>query len=138
MVPNRGLVPEWDFPVRAHSEFENINPNRCQTSITKAKSFAFFGAVVELQGLLRRPTSGVRDRCDKPAGEFHELGGLANDEYQCTPGFTTRERSAWGAERQRKRELLNVRNNGNFEVLRHVAKREKDSRPSGLGKPRVA
>jgi hypothetical protein len=43
--------------------------------------FAFIGTVVELQGFLRRPASGVRNVCDDTAGEFHEFGGLANDEY---------------------------------------------------------
>jgi hypothetical protein len=56
--------------------------------ITECKlAFSLFsGAVVELQGLLRRPTSGVCDLSDRTAGEFQELGGLA-DEYQRTPGF---------------------------------------------------
>jgi hypothetical protein len=61
--------------------------------LPRSNLFGLSGAVAELQGLLWRPTSGVRDLRDNPAGEFHELGGLAND-YQCTPGFTTTERDA--------------------------------------------
>jgi hypothetical protein len=55
-----------------NGEFENVNPNRWQTSISASEVFRFvFGAVVELQGLfLRRPTSGVRNRRDTTAEEF--------------------------------------------------------------------
>jgi hypothetical protein len=30
-APKLGLVPEWDFTVGRYSEFENANPNLCQT-----------------------------------------------------------------------------------------------------------
>jgi hypothetical protein len=46
---------------------------------------------VELQGLLRRPASGVGNVCDDTAGEFHELRGHANDEYQARQGLQPRD-----------------------------------------------
>ena len=87
-MPNRELVPEWDFPVRGYANLKTLTPVVARHHGVQTGFFAFFGAVVELQGLLRRPTSGVCDLSDRTAGEFHELGGLA-DEYQRTPGFTT-------------------------------------------------
>jgi hypothetical protein len=82
------LVPDWDFPVRGYANLKTLTPVVSGHARSASWLFRVFGAVVELQGFLRRPTSGVCDLSDNTAGEFHELGGLA-DEYQRTPGFTT-------------------------------------------------
>jgi hypothetical protein len=75
------LVPEWDFPLRGDENLKTLTLIVAGHRLVQKTFYAFFGAVVELQGLLRRPTSGVCDLYDSIAGEFHEIGRIAN-EYQ--------------------------------------------------------
>jgi hypothetical protein len=67
--------------VGGYSEFENANPNLCQTPAGANNLLAFIGAVGELQGLYGVQPGGARNLCDGTTGEFHELGGFANDQY---------------------------------------------------------
>jgi hypothetical protein len=46
---------------------------------------------------LMRPAQWSSQSVRDPAGEFYELGGLANDEYQCAPSFTRTGGGASGA-----------------------------------------
>jgi hypothetical protein len=90
------LVPEWDSVLPATENLKTLTLIVAGHPLVQKELLRFFAAVVELQGVLRRPTSGV---CDCTAGEFHELGRIAN-EYQRTPGFTAARRRASGLQRK--------------------------------------
>jgi hypothetical protein len=97
ILPNRDLVPEWDFPLREYANLKTLTLVVARDGVSASKLSRFFrrgwGIASICYGV---QPSGVRELSER-ATEFHELGRIAN-EYQCTTGFTTRGSSPSGLE----------------------------------------